>query len=708
MPPSFEYTTLTDPASEVRLLRLHDSPTEYGLDVFPLNESCPPFAAISYTWGDSRITEPILINGHTFLVRKAAWDLLKELPSLDMDCDPRPEFIWIDSICINQNNTTERNHQVRLMRKIYSSAKVVLVWLGRSTPKSDLAMDSLASLTHQLLGKSPKTKSQVISQARVLYGQNPTKIGYSYQGDPGALGMVLDAKTGDAIFSLFSRVYWRRIWIIQEVLLAREIRIVCGPRCMNWNKLNNFFGGMEFSMLQSGSQFHGSQRVSKIMNAPGYILVKEKAFLETNPQLKEQGAPISDLLLSFGGFQCRDRRDKVYGMLGLSSDIVDVNYAKSVQHIYNDVIRRIVREGQMDTISKAEYFGKRLAAALGIRMDDRQLIRTDSLFICPPRLLTWADERPFWENDPARVLPRPYFNHVTNILALSMTPSRPRPRASQRAILGTEDSSQGPQFPPPVGQISSQAVVAVATPTVQPTNSNSLTGYDEPLQDAYSTTAEYGDAFSFCVEDLELPTYVESVSHPQIAHAPEFLAADDQPRCKDDSELPTMYSRHVDYLSHEWTDEDIGPSWKAISSTKSLTNKDRLQNVVWRTWTKFKNNLSTISPEELNWLKESDVTWLYGPLYPASKPHPTDWQTDEKSILRRRRVFDSESSRRKKQVELKVRIHEEVEVIGHDGGLGYFEDEDDDDTTLSEAQDPYIWPDEERSSSSIILSRARS
>ncbi|RSL85585.1 hypothetical protein CDV31_016539 [Fusarium ambrosium] len=290
-----------------------------------------------------------------------------------------------------------------------------------------------------------------------------------------------------------------------------------------------------------------------------------------------------------------------------------------------------------------------------------------------------------------------------------MTPSRPRPRASQRAILGTEDSSQGPQSPPPVGQISSQAVLAVAPPTVPPTGLDSLlTGYDEPLEETYSTTAEYGDAFSFWVEDLELPTYVESVSHPQITHASGLLAPDDQPRCKDDSELPIASNYSVDYLSHEWTDEDIGPSWKAISSTKSLTNKERLQNVVWRTWTKFKNNLSTIPPEELNWLKDSDVTWLYGPLYPASEPRPTDRQTNEKSILRRRRAFDSESSRGKKQVELKVRIHEEVEVIGYDGGLGYFEDEDDNDTTLSEVQDPHIWPGDERSSGSVILSRARS
>ncbi|UPK93875.1 hypothetical protein LCI18_004810 [Fusarium solani-melongenae] len=669
----FQYTTLTNPGGEVRLLKLHDSPKEYSLDVFPLNESCPPFAAISYTWGDSRILEPIRINGHPFLVRKAAWDLLKELPSLGMDLDPRPEFIWIDSICINQSNTTERNHQVRLMRKIYSSATVVLVWLGRPTAKSDLAMDSLASLTHRLLGKSTKKTSGVSPEPSVLYGRNPNRIGYSYQGDPGALRMVLDANIGDAIFSLFSRVYWRRIWIIQEVLLAREIRIVCGLRCINWNKLNSFFGGMEFSMLQSGSQFHGSQRASKIMNAPGYILVKEKAFLETNPQLKEQGAPISDLLLSFGNFECRDRRDKVYGMLGISSDMVDVNYAKSVQHIYNDVISRIVRGGQMDTISKAAYFGRRLASALGIRMDDRQLIRTDSLFICSPRLLTWADERPFWENDPARMLPWSYYNHVTNILALSMTPSRPTPQISQRAIFSTEDSLQPSQTLPPAGQISSQAV---APQIVQPTDFSSL--YNEPDEESHFTVSHYSDASSFWVEDFE----------SRRAHAPDLLAPDDRPRCKDDSEVPITSSRSVDYLSHGWTDEEIGPSWKAVSSAKSLINKGRLENGIWRAWTKFKNNLSTIPPEELNWLKDCDVTWLYGPLYPDSQPHPADWQTDYKFFLKRHRAFNAEfSSRGKKRIDRKVRIQEEVEVIGYDGGLGYFEDENDDDTAIEKYTD---------------------
>lgn len=89
-------------------------------------------------------------------------------------------------------------------------------------------------------------------------------------------------------------------------------------------------------------------------------------------------------------------------------------------------------------------------------------------------------------------------------------------------------------------------------------------------------------------------------------------------------------------------------------------------------------------------LKDSDVTWLYGPLYPVSQPRPVVWQTDENSILRQHREFKPESSSRgKKRIELQVRFHEEVEVIGYDGGLGYFEDEDDNDTALPATQDPY-------------------
>ena len=86
-------------------------------------------------------------------------------------------------------------------------------------------------------------------------------------------------------------------------------------------------------------------------------------------------------------------------------------------------------------------------------------------------------------------------------------------------------------------------------------------------------------------------------------------------KVNDDQALETEPTRHVDYLSHEWREEDIWSSWKYIvHRRKDINNCTRLENASWRTWTKSKNKLKTISPESLNWLKDCDVTWLYGPL----------------------------------------------------------------------------------------------
>ncbi|KAL5631010.1 hypothetical protein BROUX41_000882 [Berkeleyomyces rouxiae] len=90
---------------------------------------------------------------------------------------------------------------------------------------------------------------------------------------------------------------------------------------------------------------------------------------------------------------------------------------------------------------------------------------------------------------------------------------------------------------------------------------------------------------------------------------------------EDDTAVRAVPSRHVDYLSHDWREEDIWSSWKYVVSRRGeFTNSARLENASWRTWMKSKNKLKTVSPETLNWLKESDVTWLYGPLQVGGTP----------------------------------------------------------------------------------------
>ncbi|PFH57948.1 hypothetical protein XA68_14356 [Ophiocordyceps unilateralis] len=103
------------------------------------------------------------------------------------------------------------------------------------------------------------------------------------------------------------------------------------------------------------------------------------------------------------------------------------------------------------------------------------------------------------------------------------------------------------------------------------------------------------------------------------AESPSIVSAPEAPACiehaEDDSAVTIKPTRQVDYLSHDWREEDIWSSWRYIVSQRGeFPNSKRLENASWRTWAKAKYNLKTISPEELNWLKDCDVTWLYGPL----------------------------------------------------------------------------------------------
>lgn len=89
------------------------------------DQASKPFVCLSYTWHTPQDQMKIRINGKILRVRKNLWDFLwiarhKSFGTL----------LWIDAICIDQNNTAERNHQVQQMGRIYSAAKTVLVWLG--------------------------------------------------------------------------------------------------------------------------------------------------------------------------------------------------------------------------------------------------------------------------------------------------------------------------------------------------------------------------------------------------------------------------------------------------------------------------------------------------------------------------------------------------------------------------------------------------
>jgi len=114
----------------------------------------PQFDALSYMWDDQTERAAIFIDGALFSISKHLCRTLRALR------DPtRPRRLWVDAICIDQNDTRERNKQVQLMRTIYQRAYAVLVWLNRHVDALDDAFRTLltinASSTTPDLGDSP-------------------------------------------------------------------------------------------------------------------------------------------------------------------------------------------------------------------------------------------------------------------------------------------------------------------------------------------------------------------------------------------------------------------------------------------------------------------------------------------------------------------------------------------------------------------------
>ena len=94
----------------------------------------------------------------------------------------------------------------------------------------------------------------------------------------------------------------------------------------------------------------------------------------------------------------------------------------------------------------------------------------------------------------------------------------------------------------------------------------------------------------------------KSASESDLAKPAHPQNSDAKPTAGDDTAIENEPTRHVDYLSHNWKEEDIWASWRHIvAKRKVYSNGARLENASWRTWAKSKHQLKTVSPETLNW-----------------------------------------------------------------------------------------------------------
>jgi hypothetical protein len=147
MPATTLYSALDPTLRQIRLLKLAP---EHDLFLETFDEPWPQYTALSYTWGPSGNEKPIVINGIMYRARDNLIAILTAIRSNLMMhsnvrtvsnperstnvrgtpstmLDTSSDWLWIDAICINQDDEVEKTHQVRMMSDIYSEAHTVLV-----------------------------------------------------------------------------------------------------------------------------------------------------------------------------------------------------------------------------------------------------------------------------------------------------------------------------------------------------------------------------------------------------------------------------------------------------------------------------------------------------------------------------------------------------------------------------------------------------
>lgn len=193
------YGPLSTAEKEIRIMEINRAPpleaeqTHYNvqcsLKQVPLREA-NPFYALSYVWGDADNTGVINIEDQSIRIRHNLWLFLQALlkrfpPQIGSDTTQHSSVIrvWVDSVCIDQENLLERSSQVSIMGDIYRSADGVYAWLGPATNESDAWFDYV----HRV----ETLKAQSLSSLKIA-----TRIGHSASGLEDVAGRAYWSRSG--------------------------------------------------------------------------------------------------------------------------------------------------------------------------------------------------------------------------------------------------------------------------------------------------------------------------------------------------------------------------------------------------------------------------------------------------------------------------------------------------------------------------------
>ena len=294
--PDFPYVPFPSGSTAIRLLEVlpgksPDSVVKCRLRHYGLDDKIPVYAALSYEWGNPSITDPIFVDGFEFPVTTNLREALQVLRS------QAGFFLWVDAICINQNDNKEKSSHVPRMKEIYHEADYVIVWLGVATKGSAWVMRVLTRIEVSHRPASLRRGNDWLPSKAYLKWRDPELISFLRNG------------------------FWRRCWIIQEIALGSRVLVMCGSHRVEWEAVVLL---MKQIHDQSAVQLWATKHIQ-------HLCQSRSSRAEARP------VPLLQALSDSCEAEASDPRDKVYALLGLTFDkdayVTTPNYSWSKEQI---------------------------------------------------------------------------------------------------------------------------------------------------------------------------------------------------------------------------------------------------------------------------------------------------------------------------------------------------------------------------------------
>lgn len=313
--PAYRYAPLSGDAPQIRLLTLSpgglDDPLEGTLSVVTLADlehdrrQIPDWEALSYRWRDLTPTRPLLISGQVLKINASLYVALQYLRRADGE-----RKIWIDQVCVNQDDTQERGRQVKHMNVVYKKSGRVTAWLGTGDSDSYKYMEMLSvikDLIHR--GLYPRMEAPTSQQETILFEALTLEAAFrAHQAFRSDGTHEAKRRYLAALCRAFCENDWfQRLWIVQEAVLANHIVLQYGHVTVDWHVHAKACLELLWKELSVGSK----------LSATGISLTDTIQMLkDTNYGSSSRSLVV--LLSALKNQKTTDAGDYVYGLMGMA------------------------------------------------------------------------------------------------------------------------------------------------------------------------------------------------------------------------------------------------------------------------------------------------------------------------------------------------------------------------------------------------------